>query len=606
MSPPPAESWRTQLGRALDAVGRSMLPVGVGAVAGFWAADQGMRLLPTLAELVLAWGVVALLLIALGAALRGKLYVETPEGRTWRRRAIVLLGLGVMATGVRLAMWKADQAELARLSPAEFEAAFAIDKQRYADSRTALKGLVARLEADGIPPRGDSAVLTPDDEARLLDAWVALHDYAIDLDQVRAYWEGYYAYDPSRAERAYHLRAYLLTYAAELTLYAEIAKFTELVKQNDNARKYLDAPHPEHGLAASSLSHLRQDLLGARDQARVVAGEQYLTALALGAGARDEARQLGVDALWRDIEASLAQITRDSLLDRASVTVAADAQELRRGVKHVWFPVQAETAEWMGDKRVRRIGRYLVPEAQQEELDTKLEPGDVMVARKNWYLSNLGLPGFWPHGLLYIGAPEKLRAWGEDPEVQAWVATQGGTAEPLDRYLARRFPREWASYQLGQDGHAIRTIEAISEGISLSSLPHVTGDYVAALRPRLGKAEKARAIVEAFSHLGKPYDFDFDFATDHALVCTELVWRSYHAPEGQRGVAWPLVPVAGRLTLPANEMIKQWAESLDTDAQQLDFVAFIDASEKEQRTFFSDEAALRASWKRTKWDVMQR
>ncbi|GDX83272.1 hypothetical protein LBMAG42_50830 [Deltaproteobacteria bacterium] len=582
-----------------------MLPVGAGAVAGFWAADQGMRLLPTLAELVLAWGVVALLLIGLGAALRGKLYVDTPHGRSWRRRAIVLLGLGALAASVRLAMWRADQADLARLSPAEFEAAFAIDKQRYADDRTALKGLVARLEVEGIPPRGDNAVLTADDEAKLLDAWVALHDYAIDLDQVRAYWEGYYAYDPSRAERAYHLRAYLLTYAAELTLYAETAQFTALVLRNDNARKYLDAPHPEQGLGASSLSHLREDVLGARDQARVVAGERYLTALAVGAGARDEARQLGVDALWLDIEAAQAQITRESLLDRAAVTVAADAQELRRGVKHVWFPVQAETAEWMGDERVRRVGRYLIPEEQQNELDAKLEPGDVMVARKNWYLSNLGLPGFWPHGLLYIGDPEKLSAWGTDAEVQAWIASETGTAEPLDVYLAHRFPRDWAAYQLGQEGHPIRTIEAISEGISLSAFPHVTGDYVAALRPRLSKAEKARAIVAAFSHLGKPYDFDFDFATDHALVCTELVWRCYHAPEGSKGVEWPLVPVAGRMTLPANEMVKQWAESAGTEAQQLDFVAFIDASEKEQRTFFSDEAAFRESWKRPKWDLMQ-
>ncbi len=36
-----------------------------------------------------------------------------------------------------------------------------------------------------------------------------------------------------------------------------------------------------------------------------------------------------------------------------------------------------------------------------------MEPGDIIVARQNWYLSNIGLPGFWPHAELYVGTPEE-------------------------------------------------------------------------------------------------------------------------------------------------------------------------------------------------------
>lgn len=600
-----AESPKQRTGRWLDQIGETMLPVGAGAIAGFWAADQGMRLVPTLLELVLAWSVVALLLIALGAGLRGKLYADTRAGRVWRGTAVVTLVGAAVAAGLRLSVWWTDQADLARLDPTEFEQAFIIDRTRFEDDRNGLALLVARLEVAGIPPRGKETVLTDDDEKALLDAWVAMRSYAIDLDQVRRYWEGYYAYDPSRAERAYHLRAYLLTYAAELALYTEASRFTDRVTANDHAKTFLDSPHPEVGLPSGSLSRFREDLLGASDQGRVIAGERYLQLLAVGAGARQESRQLGVDGLWADIEGSLQVVKAAGWLERAQSTVRADSQLFKRTAVRLWFPAQAGVAEWMGDTRVRRVGRYLVPPAQQAELDKKLEPGDVMVARKNWYLSNVGLPGFWPHAMLYIGSPDALVHWADNAEVDAWASAQLGYPGTLEALLATRFPRYWAEYLGGHEGQATPVIEAISEGISLSSIGHVTGDYVAALRPRLTKAEKARAIVQAFSHLGKPYDMDFDFATDHALVCTELVWRSYHAPELERGVEWPLVRVAGRSTLPANVMIQQWAQSIGTDAQQLDFVAFIDAKDRAETTFFADEAALRSSWERPQWDVLQ-
>lgn len=602
---PAVESTRQRLGRALDLVGETMLPVGVGAVGGFWAADQGMRLVPTLLEAVLAWSVVALLLIALGAALRDKLYVDTAAGRAWRSTAIVTLIGAAIATALRLSVWWTDQADLARLTPPEFETAFLIDRSRFADDRQGLSLLVARLEVEGIPPEGKTSVLTDDDERALLEAWVAMRSYAIDLDQLRRYWEGYYAYDPSRAERAFHLRAYLLTYAAELALYTEASRFTDRVMANDNAKTFLDAPHPDVGLPSGSLSRFREDLLGASDQARVIAGERYLQLLAVGAGARDEARQLAVDDLWIDIEGSLKIVKAAGWLDRAESTVRADSQLFKRTATRLWFPAQAGVAEWMGDTRVRRVGRYLIPPEQQKELEKKLEPGDVMVARKNWYLSNVGLPGFWPHAILYIGSPDVLVHWADDPEVDAWATAEMGRPAKLEDLLETRFPRRWKEYLGGLGDEPLTVIEAISEGILFSPTSHVTGDYVAALRPRLTKAEKARAIVEAFSHLGKPYDMDFDFATDNALVCTELVWRSYHAPDTVRGVEWPLVRVAGRSTLPANVMIEQWSKSIGTEAQQLDFVAFVDAKDKSETTFFADENALRNTWLRPQWDVLQ-
>jgi hypothetical protein len=158
---------------------------------------------------------------------------------------------------------------------------------------------------------------------------------------------------------------------------------------------------------------------------------------------------------------------------------------------------------------------------------------------------------------------------------------------------------------LGHEGEDNRVIEAIGEGVVFNTMAHVSGDYLAAVRPRLDKVAKAQAITEAFSHWGKPYDFDFDFATDHTLVCTELVWRAYRPSEGKVGLDLPMARVAGRVTLPANLMVKHFGENLGGDEPMYEFVLFIDAVEKEQRTFFSDQASFEQTWARTKWDVAQ-
>ena len=123
-------------------------------------------------------------------------------------------------------------------------------------------------------------------------------------------------------------------------------------------------------------------------------------------------------------------------------------------------------------------------------------------------------------------------------------------------------------------------------------MSHCAGDYMAGLRPRVSKLDKAKAVATAFAQFGKPYDFDFDFATDDTLVCTELVFRAYQPRADTAGVSLDLREMAGRSTLPANDIAAQYARDVGTSQQQFDFVVFVDASEKERRAFISDERAF--------------
>ena len=598
---------RPRLGRLLDRLGQLTLPLGLGALGGYLAADQDVRLVPDMLGVLLAWSFIGLVLIVSGRLLAGKAVSETDTGRRVRRRVVLAMALALVALTARLGLWWTEQpTDLTRLSPAEFEGAFAVDTARYQAHAAALDTLAAQLDAADVPPAGHDRVLTPEEELLLRETWLAVHDISADLDQVRLFWEDWYRYDPSRVERSEHLRSFLLTYAAELALYRAGTRVTQRVLENRNAVKFLDAPHPEAGLPAGTFSRYREQVLGMRDQARVLAGDRYLATVGRGLHARREAQRLGVGWLLADVRDHIDTIERVAPIDRAVLTVRADTQLLKRGVRRTWYPIQKNTAEWMGDRRTRRIGWYLIDEATVAQVESELQPGDILLSRKNWYLSNVGLPGFWPHGLLYTGPPAAFDAYFDDPMVRAWLAAQPGAPRSLAEHLAATAPQAWAAYQAGDDGHPSQVIEAVSEGVMFNTWAHAAGDYLAALRPtHMGKVERARALTRAFEMFARPYDFDFDFATDHAVVCTELVWRAWRSDGEQPGLDLPLTRVAGRMTLPANDLVRFYDAHADDPVPPLEFVFFIDARERTHSVVISDEAALRGSWKRAKWDIVQ-
>ena len=599
-------STKVLAGRVLNVGGELLLPVSLGAVAGFYAADQGMRWLPTMLQIVLGACVVGLAAMAVGRVLAGTAVVASERGARVRKRVLACLVLAVLGLGVWLAVFVTrTPSPLTALSRADFDRAFTIDSRRYTDYRRGMERLLRRLES--APFLAKDRVLSREEGQLLRQSFRSLRAYSMNLDRLRVFYEDFYRFDVSRAERSFHLRSFLLTFAAETCLYEKAARFTKLVLQNNSARKYLNGPSPQHDLPKSSFSLLRQELLGTRDQGRVLAGQQYLKVLEHGLGAREEARELNVDWLWRRALKHLEVIGAVYPVDRTLHTIRADAQFFKRTIRRVWYPTQKSIAEWTGDTRVRRIGWYLIDKKLTEPMDARLEPGDIMVSRKNWYLSNVALPGFWPHGLIYLGAPKKLAAFFDTAEVKAWArGLPGSRAASFTRYLEQRWPSRWREYAMGQHGEPNRVVEAISEGVVFNTLPHAAGDYLAVLRPRLSRLNRAKALLEAFKHVGKPYDFDFDFATDHALVCTELVWRAYQPGEGKEGIRIPLTTVAGRQTLPANLIVKLFAEQHGTAGAQLDFVYFIDAREKERRALVSDKAAFLKTWQRPQWDVVQK
>jgi hypothetical protein len=271
-----------------------------------------------------------------------------------------------------------------------------------------------------------------------------------------------------------------------------------------------------------------------------------------------------------------------------------------------WLPLQKQVSVMMGDTKVWRSGKTLISREQISEMREILEPGDVLLERREWYLSNIGMPGYWPHVALYIGTPEQRKEYFDTIEVREWLKGLGQEDGSIEGYLQATYPEAYRlSVAKQSDGELVRVIEAKGEGVIFTSLEYSAGaDSVAAIRPRLSKIAKARAITRAFHYSGRPYDFNFDFLTDAELVCTELVYKAYESSNDIKGLHLPVAKIVGREVTPANYFAKLFDEEFGTDNRQFDYVLFFDADERAQKAFGADIGAFRESWKRPKWHIL--
>lgn len=163
----------------------------------------------------------------------------------------------------------------------------------------------------------------------------------------------------------------------------------------------------------------------------------------------------------------------------------------------------------------------------REEILGLVQPGDIFVTRHDDALSNLFLPGHWPHAALYVGSPEQRAAAG--------IALP----PPLERRMAG----------------PIRFLEAKKDGVLLRPPEDTLAvDCFLVMRPPLDATQLSAALTRAMEHVDKPYDFSFDFRKSDRLVCTGLIYHTYHRCGP---VAFSLIEVSARPCLPAEELISQ-------------------------------------------------
>lgn len=470
------------------------------------------------------------------------------------------------------------------------------DADMVARARHRMQTLVAYMKTrpDLFPAAGATGirVMTAEQRREVHQLWAGFLDAALVLDSVSQKHAQHRALAEGRAGRG----SFRIGLAAYLSRYRHALEFIALTDDDPALRIALDEAVSEIGLPARTyadfkLRHLNAliatEFAALSAQYRVVGEDDSLP---LTPGMRDD-----IDYLWK------AGGTQG-----VGLTLSNAGQVVQGTGFRAYFPLQKGVAEWMGDTRVLHGKNFLVQAAQIAQLAPQLRPGDVLLERREWYLSNIGLPGYWPHAALYIGSPEERAAWLDDPEVTAWARSQGAADGRIDTLLRQRHPAAYAqSLRDDAEGQPHRILEAISEGVSFTSVAHSAGaDAVAVLRPRLSRLALAQAVVSAFGYHGRPYDFEFDFRTDAALVCTELIYKAYGVEAGKAGLRFPLRRVAGRPVTTANDIARQFDEGFGGAEQQFDLVVFMDGQARTGQAEAADLARFRASWRRPKWHIL--
>ena len=195
-----------------------------------------------------------------------------------------------------------------------------------------------------------------------------------------------------------------------------------------------------------------------------------------------------------------------------------------------------------------------VNSAIREQIGDFLQPGDITVTRHEVAVTNLFMPGFWPHAALYVGTPAQRDALGVDV--------------PEDKQA------RWTD--------DICMLEALKDGVRLRPLSDTLSvDFFVVLRPRIPVDSICKAIERGIVHEGKMYNFDFDFFSSDRLVCTEVIYRSY---DGLAGIEFPLAERAGRKTLSAEDLL-----DYALDHEYFEPVAIFGLERCESRIAFGDQ-----------------
>ena len=275
-------------------------------------------------------------------------------------------------------------------------------------------------------------------------------------------------------------------------------------------------------------------------------------------------------------------------VDSYRVRIELIANRIKQDAYDSIYAAQRFTAARIGDITVHTESHITV-ELIEKKIQPKLKPGDILVEHRNWKASNAFLPGFWPHGALYVGTESDLKTLGIWDHNEVQLRLRKGMTVDYDEIplLKRKYD------DVAGDGHHHTVIEAVGEGVIFNTIEHsLNADYIAVLRPRgLTKEQIAQVITRAFSHQGKPYDFEFDFFSADKLVCTELIYRAY---AGLLNFADPktgkLPKVMGRHTLPADEIVRKFKREFGREDAELDLVVFVDwdAEKKEVDFWYGD------------------
>lgn len=167
-----------------------------------------------------------------------------------------------------------------------------------------------------------------------------------------------------------------------------------------------------------------------------------------------------------------------------------------------------------------RHGKLHEREDVAARMQATLKAGDILLEKTPFRLTDTFIPGHWGHAALWVGGEQELT------ELGIWH-------HPLVR-------PHWQQIRQGRG-----VIEALRSGVEMNTAKKFLNiDDLAVLRyAHIDPATRAQVVLQAFSHIGKPYDFNFDVESTDRIFCSKLVYLVYG------DLSWPTSRMLGRSTI---------------------------------------------------------
>ncbi|MGI9015391.1 MAG: YiiX/YebB-like N1pC/P60 family cysteine hydrolase [Phycisphaerales bacterium] len=315
--------------------------------------------------------------------------------------------------------------------------------------------------------------------------------------------------------------AFLIAYTAACLLVRAGRFLVDVSRDSSTIRAKLNEAIPERGVPRNQFAAIYASMTHPRNAWALRKAMQFADAHRddLTALAAETPDLQHIQAMLASCESAIRLDARRYLKARLRYRWYSWARRNRSAWQQTMFALFEGVGRVVADVR-NPLHRDRVSPAIIAEVAQLLQPGDVIITRHDNALSNLFLPGFWPHAALHVGLPGSLSS-GE------------------------RVPAGWTG--------ARRVLEARKDGVLLRELEDTFAvDAFTILRPQLSREQVEAAIGRALVHEGKLYDFEFDFSRADRIVCTEVVYRAF---DGIGPIRMQLKKRSGRLTFSAEDVV---------------------------------------------------
>ncbi|MFT5873402.1 MAG: hypothetical protein ACI8WT_002347 [Clostridium sp.] len=431
----------------------------------------------------------------------------------------------------------------------------------------------------------------------ILDKWVSYVGCYNELNEIRQKYKSELILKNTKDSHIKFKRV-LLIYASTIAIRKNSVLLVNIIEKNKYLESMLNEPRPEYNISKKQYYYISQEITEISYIISLFRNKHYFDFMVnyyeKYGYKRDESEKKLLDYASSNylnvikLVRNHRNIVKSNLIDFFG-----------KNAFDFWFPFQKWVAiSITGVDYSSRKEKYVSNE-DINSIKEELLPGDILLKRNNYQLTNIGLPGFWTHSGIYIGCLENLDKYFNDVPMENCLC--------VSEYVKLNYPKVYDALCDKSENSGEYIIEVIAPGVVINPLEAIAKvDYFSALRPKLSKEDKLKALFIAFESLGKAYDYNFDIMTDNALFCSELIYKSYLCASNKKGIKFDLEPKAGRLLLSPNSIIKKFDTEYDSGNAEFDFVVFYDGSERERKAVRRSAKDLKTTWKISKWKTAKR